>query len=127
MRIEPLGRHRHLIPRIAALLHAAWGDLPPWSDPAAVAARYAASAEEVDGTFTLVALAGDGELLGIASLKHYELADRPEREHWMGEVFVPAAPSAVSGICTCTPRTVRPCTSASAGGPWSSGWSMARR
>lgn len=89
MRIEPLAEHRHLIAEIAALLHAEWGDLAPWAEPATIESRFAGQLHRAEAPFTLVALSGSGELLGTASVKRFELPDHPDKAHWLGEVFIP--------------------------------------
>lgn len=89
MHIEPLAKHQHLIGEIAMLLHAEWGDLVPWAEPAAIERRFAEQLLTALAPFTLVALSDSGGLLGTASVKLYELPDHPDKVHWLGEVFIP--------------------------------------
>jgi predicted N-acetyltransferase YhbS len=89
MRIELLGANRHLIPTIATLLHEEWGSLSPWATVSDIEDRFAAATATETQAFTLVALSDDGELLGTASVKVHELEGHADKQHWLGEVFIP--------------------------------------
>lgn len=89
MRIEPLADHQHLIAKIAKLLHEEWGDFQQWTSLPAIEARLLAGAQLSHAPFTLVALSVANEFLGTASVKLFELPSHPDKEHWLGEVFIP--------------------------------------
>ncbi len=89
MRLEPLANHQHRIDEIAQLLHEEWGYLPPWSSQSLIAERLKTSSSGQPFPLTFIALSTDGRLLGTASVKLRELANHVDKEHWLGEVFVP--------------------------------------
>ncbi len=89
MRIELLADHRHLITKIAALLHDEWGAFPPWASLLAIEERLAAGSQSYKAPFTLVALSAENDFLGTASIKRFELPAHHDKEHWLGEVFIP--------------------------------------
>lgn len=88
MKIDFLAEHPQLISTLARLLHEEWGDLKPWSNVSRVEARIAASAQRNGVPATFVAVADDGSLIGSASLKFLELPAHPDKQYWLGEVFV---------------------------------------
>lgn len=88
MTIEPLSAHRHLIASIASTLHAAWGELPPWSDPQDIRARLEAGASSQAIPHTVVITDGHANLAATGSVKLHELPRHPDKEHWIGEIFV---------------------------------------
>ena len=87
MRIEPLSANRQRIDELAALLHLEWQDFPPWSCRETISRRLEQRCEPQHPGMALLALSPQQEILGTASLIVYELADKPERKFWMGEVF----------------------------------------
>jgi predicted N-acetyltransferase YhbS len=89
MRLELLSAHRHLITKIASLLHEEWGCLLPWASLSNIEDRFVALTDTKADTFTLVALSTENEFLGTASVKLHELEDHPDKKHWLGEVFIP--------------------------------------
>jgi len=89
MRLELLGAHRHFISRIASLLHDEWGSLPPWASLSEIEKRFTALADAETDIFTLVALSAEDGFLGTASVKLHELENHPDKQHWLGEVFIP--------------------------------------
>lgn len=88
MRIGSLRRHRRLIPRLAACLHAEWGRFQPWSSVEAIQQRYEATLLREGDFITLVAMSDEGAFLGAASIKQRELSGHPDKEYWLGEVIV---------------------------------------
>lgn len=88
MHLAPLQSHRYLVSEVALLLHAEWGDLPPWSDRAAVERRLVNSSGDAVFPYAFIALAEDGQFAGTASVKLRELEGHSDKEHWLGEVFV---------------------------------------
>lgn len=89
MRIDPLADHPYLIAKIAKLLHEEWGAFPPWASLTVIEARLLAGAQLRHAPFTLVALSAMNEFFGTASVKLFELAGHQDKEHWIGEVFIP--------------------------------------
>lgn len=87
MRIERLSAHRQRIGELAALLHQEWQDFPPWSCRAKISQRLEQRCEPLHPGLALLALSPQQQILGTASLIVYELADKPERKFWLGEVF----------------------------------------
>lgn len=88
-RIEPLANHRALLPTIAKLLNQQWGELSPWASPSEIEQRLVTQLNIGRAPFTLVALGGNNEFLGTASIKLFELREHPDKTHWLGEVFIP--------------------------------------
>lgn len=88
MKLEPLAGHRHLVEAIASTLHRAWGSLPPWEDETRIAARLQAGASESAWPHTVVALDDNGVWTATGSLKLNELPAHPDKQHWLGEIFV---------------------------------------
>lgn len=88
MRIEPLARSKHLISSIASRLHAEWGDLPPWDTQAKIQARLEEGASESIFPHTLVGIDHDGAWTSTGSVKLRELSNHPDKQHWIGEIFV---------------------------------------
>ena len=86
--LESLADHRSVAAELVDLLHEEWGALPPWSTRSLIEHRLAASCRTSGVPFTYVALAQSGRPLGCASVKLRELADHPDKEHWLGEVFI---------------------------------------
>ncbi|MBU9847241.1 GNAT family N-acetyltransferase [Rahnella ecdela] len=75
------------IPAISQLLHEEWSAFEHWAEPARISQRLQARISAGHHEFTLVALANKQEIAGTASVIRYELADRADREYWLGEVF----------------------------------------
>ncbi|VEA63838.1 Predicted acetyltransferase involved in intracellular survival and related acetyltransferases [Serratia plymuthica] len=87
MRIERLSAHRQRIGELAALLHQEWRDFSPWSSHEKISQRFEQRCEPQHSGMTLLALSPQQHILGTASLVIYDLADKPERKFWLGEVF----------------------------------------
>lgn len=88
MLVAALRSHRYLISEVARLLHEEWGNLPAWSDRQLIERRLLNSSGEAQFPYALVAITDDGQFAGTASIKLRELAGHPDKEHWLGEVFV---------------------------------------
>ena len=88
MRIENLAQHPHLIKSIVSILHASWGELPPWSEKSAIRARLEAGASEALFPHTVVAVTDNADLAATGSVKLCELPNHPDKTHWVGEIFV---------------------------------------
>ncbi|CAM3942565.1 MULTISPECIES: GNAT family N-acetyltransferase [Rahnella] len=85
------------IPAISQLLHEEWSAFENWAEPARISQRLQTRISAGHHEFTLVALADEQGIAGTASVIRYELADRAEREYWLGEVFT-CAPVRGKGI-----------------------------
>jgi GNAT superfamily N-acetyltransferase len=88
MRIDPLSRHKNLISVIASRLHAEWGDLPPWETTVRIEARLEQGACTKAFPHTLVGIDQNGNWTSTGSVKQRELPHHPDKEHWVGEIFV---------------------------------------
>ena len=87
-RIIPLAACPRHIEQLALALHAEWQDFAPWSEMEKIRAYYARCLD--GGGLPLAWLAVDGEnrLLGSAALKRHDIAELPQYEYWLGDVFV---------------------------------------
>ena len=87
-RIIPLAACPRHIEQLALALHAEWQDFAPWREMEKIRAYYARCLD--GGGLPLAWLAVDGEnrLLGSAALKRHDIAELPQYEYWLGDVFV---------------------------------------
>lgn len=75
------------IPQVAAWYFEEWGYLNPAATADRIADKLAASLNR--DSIPLVVLAVDGDaVVGAAELKYREMTIYPEKEHWLGGVFV---------------------------------------
>lgn len=88
MRIEPLARHQHFLSGIASRLHSEWGDQPPWETISRIEARLEHGSSTQTFPHTLVGIDPDGSWIATGSVKQRELSSHPEKEYWIGEIFV---------------------------------------
>ncbi|MDO4878327.1 MAG: GNAT family N-acetyltransferase [Neisseria sp.] len=88
VRIIPLDEQPQHIQALAQALHTEWHDFAPWRDLETILAYYARCLD--GGGLPLAWLAVDGEnrLLGSAALKRQDIAELPQYEYWLGDVFV---------------------------------------
>jgi GNAT superfamily N-acetyltransferase len=77
------------IPTIAEWYFAEWGHITNLS-VAAIAASMR-NALNRDNIPLLVLAVEDDEILGVAELKYREMSIYPDKQHWLGGVFVPPA------------------------------------
>ena len=87
MRIQLLANHTASIPVIAQWYFNEWGDLRPNNSPQ----LFAESLEDYLNTdkMPLMVVATEGNTtLGVAQLKYREMDIYPEKEHWLGGVYV---------------------------------------
>ena len=91
MQIDYLARHTHLIDLTAVHLCAEWGTLPPWRSQTQVVPRLYGAINTDRAPFCCIALGTDGRWIGTASVRLDELPRHPNKRHWLGEVFIPAA------------------------------------
>jgi predicted N-acetyltransferase YhbS len=89
MQIEPLANHQHLIPTIAKLLHEEWHDFGPWSATTLIEARFQGACGQARMPCGFVAVDELGQFMGTASIKLNEIPSHRDKQHWLGEVFVP--------------------------------------
>ncbi len=88
MQIQLLSEAKHHLPEIAQLLHNDWGLLPPWANLKQVHESLENRCSESVFPQCFIAVSDTDELLGTASLKLNELANHPDKTHWLGEVYV---------------------------------------
>jgi N-acetylglutamate synthase-like GNAT family acetyltransferase len=88
MTVDFLAHHPYLISEIAVHLHREWGTLGPWSSLAAIEARLKERLNTSQTPFCLVATESE-QLLGTASVRHFELPQHTDKKHWLAEVYVP--------------------------------------
>ncbi len=88
MKIQKLSNAIHHLPEIAQWLHNDWGSLPPWADLLRVRQNLEQRCTESPFPKCFIAASNTDELLGTASLKINELANHPDKTHWLGEVYV---------------------------------------
>ena len=77
------------IPTIAGWYFAEWGHLTKLSVDAIATKMHDALNRDRIPLFVLAVK--DGELVGVAELKYREMPIYPDKEHWIGGVFVPPA------------------------------------
>lgn len=90
MTIDLLANHPRFVGTVAAWLVHEWGDP---QDPAAVETLTAALRSRMsldDLPMHLLAIE-DGQAVGFIALKLWEMDHDPDREHWLGSLFVPPA------------------------------------
>ncbi len=88
MQIQLLSTAKHHLLEIAQLLHNDWGTLPPWANLSKVQHTLEKRCSENAFPQCFIAVSDTDELLGTASLKLNELANHPDKTHWIGEVYV---------------------------------------
>ena len=76
------------IPLVARWYYEEWGRDLPDNSPEICAAWLAPQVNREHVPLYLVAVSGDA-VIGTAALKLREMPEFPEREHWLGAVFVP--------------------------------------
>ncbi|KAA8996900.1 GNAT family N-acetyltransferase [Affinibrenneria salicis] len=76
-----------LLHELSRHLHDEWRDFAPWRAPNIIADRLWRRCQSAGGSEVMLALDPPRTLLATASIIRYELADRPEREWWLGEVY----------------------------------------
>ena len=87
LRFENLADRPGAVPLVAEWYFGEWGYLNPASTPEKVAAKLLASMNRDAIPLVVLAVMGD-EVIGSAELKYREMTIYPEKEHWLGGVFV---------------------------------------
>jgi GNAT superfamily N-acetyltransferase len=87
LRFESLADRPDALPLLAKWYFSEWGHLNPASTPTRIAAKLSASMNRNAIPLVMLAVLGD-EVIGSAELKYREMAIYPEKEHWLGGVFV---------------------------------------
>lgn len=87
LRFENLADRPDAVPLIAAWYFNQWGHLNPAVTPEKIAAKLFASMNR-DAIPLVVLAVMDDEVIGSAQLKYREMTIYPEKEHWLGGVFV---------------------------------------
>lgn len=91
MTIRNLAECPKYIPQIAEWFFKEWGHQVPGNSLAATVSRLEAKLN-FDQAPLLLILEDGGQVVGVAALKIREMKEFPEREYWLGDVFVdPAA------------------------------------
>jgi len=85
--IEYLADHPEFIPQIATWYFNAWGHRESNNSAERIAVRLNTKLNRVRVPIPIVAIA-DGKLLGTAQLKAHEMEIYPDREFWLGGVYV---------------------------------------
>ena len=85
-----LSQHPALLPTIAAWYFQQWGMQVPGRSVADECQRLEVFLHEGALPLLLIAM-DDGEPVAAAQLKFHERTERPEREHWLGGVYVRAS------------------------------------
>ena len=85
--IELLADRLEAVPRVAGWYFAEWGYLNPSATPERVRDKLVASANRDVVPLTLLAVI-EQEVVGAAQLKYREMPMFPEKEHWLGGMFV---------------------------------------
>lgn len=87
LRFENLADRPDALPLIARWYFGEWGHLNPAATLEKIAARLFASMNRDTIPLVVLAVMGD-EVIGSAELKYREMKIYPEKEHWLGGVFV---------------------------------------
>lgn len=87
LRFENLADRPDAVPLVAEWYFGEWGYLNPASTLEKVADRLIASMNHDAIPLVVLAVMGD-EVIGSAELKYREMTIYPEKEHWLGGVFV---------------------------------------
>lgn len=87
LRFENLADRPDALPLVAKWYFSEWGHLNPAATIKKIAARLFASMNRDAIPLVMLAILGD-EVIGSAELKYQEMKIYPEKEHWMGGVFV---------------------------------------
>ncbi len=90
IRFALLADHPGAIRRIAEWYHGEWGYLSPSTGPEDIERRLRRALTRDAIPLAILALEGD-EVVGVLELKFREMAIYPEREHWLGGVYVPVS------------------------------------
>jgi len=76
--IEPLTR----------ALYQEWHDFAPWSSLEKIRVYYRKCLDGDGLPLAFAAVSEDGQLLGSAALKRFDMEEFPQYEYWLGDVFV---------------------------------------
>lgn len=87
LQFENLADRPDAVPLVAEWYFGEWGYLNPAATLEKVAARLFASMNRDAIPLVVLAVMGD-EIIGSAELKYREMTIYPEKEHWLGGVFV---------------------------------------
>jgi len=87
LRFQNLAARPDAVPLVAEWYFGEWGHLNPAATPEKIAARLFASMNRDAIPLVVLAVMGD-EVIGSAEIKYREMTIYPEKEHWLGGVFV---------------------------------------
>jgi GNAT superfamily N-acetyltransferase len=88
MNFTLLADHREAIPQIASWYFDQWGHLRKDADLRDFEKKLQCSLNHDKLPLVILALENE-EIVGVAELKFREMAIFPEREHWLGGIYVP--------------------------------------
>lgn len=89
MHFALLADHPEAIPQIAAWYFDQWGRLGKFSSPGELEDYLQGSLNRDEIPLLVLALENE-EITGVAELKYHEMDIYPEKEHWLGGIYVPA-------------------------------------
>ncbi|MAY57320.1 MAG: GNAT family N-acetyltransferase [Gammaproteobacteria bacterium] len=75
------------IPTVADWYYQEWGAFNPNLSPASIAANLENSLNTEELPLVLLAM-DQGDLLGVVELKYREMAMYPDKEHWLGGMYI---------------------------------------
>jgi len=87
LRFENLADRPAALPLLAEWYFSEWGYLNPATSTERIAAKLSESMNRDSIPLVMLAVMGD-EVIGSAELKYREMTIYPEKEHWLGGVFV---------------------------------------
>ena len=87
LRFEFLADRPAALPLLARWYFGEWGQLNPATSTERIAAKLSESMNRDSIPLVMLAVMGD-EVIGSAELKYREMTIYPEKEHWLGGVFV---------------------------------------
>lgn len=87
VKLDYLANHQSVIPVLSKWYFDEWGHLSPGNSPAKISANLNDYLNTNKVPLIIIAF-NDSELIGAAQLKFREMSIYPNREHWLGGVYV---------------------------------------
>lgn len=87
LRLELLGQRPELLPQLAQWYFDEWGELTKAGSPQVMEERLQ-DYLNIDKIPLVVVASGEGGFMGAVQLKYREMTIYPEKEHWIGGVYV---------------------------------------
>lgn len=88
MQFALLADYPEAIPEIASWYFAQWGYLGRFFSPEELEKKLQGSLNREEIPLVILAL-DNAEIAGVAELKYHELDIYPDKEHWLGGIYVP--------------------------------------